>query len=205
MNTSRHMSLQACPKTWLVFGSNVVRNKGEVRNCNDKQRVPSSRQGSQASIIKCSTVLANSRLGLRPAPGVLNRPRSGPIRGSNWSPPPTPYQLTKLEKGQEGAEKAAKSDGGFAPGHFWPAARAPGITLSPALRNRTPQIGPKSSFLRNWRPPNRSQTLVSDVCHAPNRSQIVLPAQLDPHIGPKSAILRKWTPRNSPQWIKNPC
>ena len=111
----------------------------------------------------------------------------------------------KKEKGQEGAEKTAKSDEGFAPGHFWPAARAPGITLSPALRNRTPQIGPKSSFLRNWRPPNRSQTLVSDVCHAPNRSQIVLPAQLDPHIGPKSAILRKWTPRNSPQWIKNPC
>ena len=67
-----------------------------------------------------------------------------------------------------------------------------------ALRNWTPQIGSKQSFLHNWRPPNRSQRLVFDACHAPNWSQIVLPAQLDPQIGyPVQVALR-----NGPQWFK---
>ena len=60
----------------------------------------------------------------------------------------------------------------------------------------------KKLHLRNWKPPNRSQKLASDACHAPNRSQIVLPAQLDPQIGPKSVILCKWTLPNGPQWFK---
>ena len=74
--------------------------------------------------------------------------------------------------------------------------------LSPALRNRTPQIGPKSSFLCNWRPPNRSQTLVFGVCHATNRSQIAPPAQLGPQIGPNSAIVCKWMLHKGPQLFK---
>ena len=60
----------------------------------------------------------------------------------------------------------------------------------------------KKLHLRNWKPPNRSQKLASDACHAPNRSLIPPPAQLDPQVGPKSVIICKWTLPNGPQWFK---